>query len=258
MWPREHGAYGQIAFPLVTSFLVAGITVPALLLALALIAGFLAHEPLLVLLGRRGARAKAMHGRRALMWFVLISSGGLVAAATAWWLSSADVRWSLVLPMLPAACVAGAVARHNEKSAVGELGVALTFSLAAVPVALAAGGALEVAISIAAVFALTFVPATLAVRALILDVRGGGNARAARVSRVAAIASATLGLTALGVAGAAGVLPPLAWLAAVPGAAAAVWIALRPPPPTRLRAVGWTLVTASTAAAVLLVAVLLA
>ena len=29
--PKEHGAYGQLAFPLVTAFAVAGVTMPALL-----------------------------------------------------------------------------------------------------------------------------------------------------------------------------------------------------------------------------------
>src|SRR5688572_12248058 len=50
MLPREHGAYGQVAFPILTAFLVSDITVAGLLIAAAVVAGFLAHEPAAVLL----------------------------------------------------------------------------------------------------------------------------------------------------------------------------------------------------------------
>jgi len=49
MFPKEHGAYGQLLFPLATSLLVAGVTGAALLTAVAACAAFLSHEPLLVL-----------------------------------------------------------------------------------------------------------------------------------------------------------------------------------------------------------------
>ena len=51
MLPREHGAYGQIAFPTLTAFLVSDVSVAGLLIAAAVVAGFLAHEPAAVLLG---------------------------------------------------------------------------------------------------------------------------------------------------------------------------------------------------------------
>ena len=41
---KEHGAYFQMALPIATSFAIAGVSPPALLFALAVIAGFLAHE----------------------------------------------------------------------------------------------------------------------------------------------------------------------------------------------------------------------
>jgi hypothetical protein len=42
--------------------------------------------------------------------------------------------------------------------------------------------------------------------------------------------------------------------AALPGAASAMYLALRPPPPTRLKTVGWSLVSASVATAVVITA----
>jgi len=76
MWPKEHGAYGQLVFPLATAFAIAGATAPALLTAIAVTAAFLAHEPLIVLLGRRGVRARRDHFRRAAIW--------LTASGTRW------------------------------------------------------------------------------------------------------------------------------------------------------------------------------
>jgi hypothetical protein len=68
MLPKEHGAYGQMAMPLVTSLVVAGASAPGLLLATAVVIAFLMHEPLVVLLGRRGGRAKREAGGRAGRW----------------------------------------------------------------------------------------------------------------------------------------------------------------------------------------------
>jgi hypothetical protein len=45
--------------PLVTVVAVAGVTAPAAFAELTLVAAFTAHEPVLVLLGMRGLRARA-------------------------------------------------------------------------------------------------------------------------------------------------------------------------------------------------------
>lgn len=63
LFPKEHGAYGQITFPLIAAFAVAGASLSGVLVATAVIAGFLAHEPGLVILGQRfqgEARARAL------------------------------------------------------------------------------------------------------------------------------------------------------------------------------------------------------
>jgi hypothetical protein len=48
--PREHGAYGQIAFPLIAAYAVAGVSTASLLMTVTVIAGFMAHEPAAILL----------------------------------------------------------------------------------------------------------------------------------------------------------------------------------------------------------------
>jgi hypothetical protein len=129
--PKEHGAYGQLTFPLLTSFAVAGVSVPSVLIACAVVAAFLAHEPLLVLLGGRGPRAKREDGRRARVWLaaaiVVAVGAGLATLAV----MASGIRTWLLLPLVPAALVAAAVTSKREKSALGEIAVALTFSLLA-------------------------------------------------------------------------------------------------------------------------------
>ena len=56
--PKEHGAYAILGIPIVTALLVAGPQVAGVCVAIAAVAGFLAHEPMLVAVGHRGARAQ--------------------------------------------------------------------------------------------------------------------------------------------------------------------------------------------------------
>src|SRR4051812_49522750 len=103
MLPREHGAYGQLLFPLVTALAVGRPRVVAWLLAASAVGAFLAHEPLLVLLGQRGARAARAQRGQAAIWFggtaVAAAGGGGGAGA----MLAADVGGVLVGPAAGAA-----------------------------------------------------------------------------------------------------------------------------------------------------------
>ena len=76
--PHEHGAYGQVAMPLVCALALGRPGVAAALLAAGAFAGFLSYEPLLVATGNRGKRARDEDGPRALRL-----AAGLLAAAVA-------------------------------------------------------------------------------------------------------------------------------------------------------------------------------
>jgi YwiC-like protein len=254
--PREHGAYGQLAFPLLTSFIVAGVSITALLIGASLIAAFLAHEPLLVLLGRRGARVKRDQRRQAIVALVVTGTLAALAGVSALVRASSDVRWSLLLPLVPAAVLSIALVFEREKRAIGEVAVALTFSLAAAPLCVAAGSPLRTGLSVGLAFAAIFVSATLAVRVVILRVRGGGNPRAERATRVAVWMVSASWIAMLGWATARGAIHAGALAASAPGLAGAVWLSLRPPSPTQLRTVGWTLVAAAGTATVILIVTL--
>jgi hypothetical protein len=250
--PREHGTYGQLALPLLTSIAVAGVTKTTVLLAVAVLACFLAHEPLLVILGRRGARARREYGSRAVRWFGLTMATAAVAGVGAWWVMPPAVRWSLVLPIAPALVVAAAIAAGREKGAAAEIAVALAFAAVALPLCLVAGVPTTTAAAVAIVFAVVFVAATLAVRSVILTARGG-NTATARSTRVAVLLLVGATCGALAVSAARALLPWAALAAVAPGFAVAAWLVLSPPAPTRLRRVGWTLVAATTATALILV-----
>ena len=251
--PKEHGAFGQVAFPLLTAMAVAGTTVPAALIAFAVVGGFLAHEPLLVLLGMRGARAQQGHSTRAGAWLAaLVMSGASAAALAVWWLPESS-RWALLVPTIPVIPLAVAIVAGREKTWPAEICASLAFSGAAFPVAVAAGATIATAATIATVFALNFVLATLGVRAVILGVRGGGDPAAVKSMQRAVIALACLTPVALALGAVRELLPWTAPVAAVPGVTAALWFGVTLPPASGLRRLGWTLAGASALTAAILI-----
>ena len=256
MLPKEHGAYGQLAFPLATSLAVAGVTAPALFIALAAVAGFLAHEPLLVLLGLRGPRARRERGRQATAWLIGTGGIGVVSGVLALWLAPAAARWSFAVPIVPAAFLMGALAAGREKSTFGEIAAAVMFSFVAVPLCVTAGAPLTTGYAVAVTFASLFVAGTLGVRVVILRVRGGGDPRAVRATRVLLLVVAAVVTATVTLAAARDLLPWSTLAAMAPGLAMSLFLAARPPAPTRLRTVGWTLVSISVLTAAILIATL--
>jgi hypothetical protein len=217
LFPREHGAYGQMGFPLVTSLMVAELSRGAVLFAAVVIAGFLAHEPVTILSGARGMRARRERGRTAALQLWICGAIGLSGAVGALATMDSPIWWSLLVPAVPALCVAAATLRRREKSWFGEVAAALAFSAAAVPVAMAGGATVRHAVSIAIPFALLFVTSTLAVRVVVVGSRGGGDPRAVRLTRRAVVLVTACGAGALGASIAANYLPVVAAIAALPG-----------------------------------------
>ena len=251
--PKEHGAYGQLALPLVTALSAAGVSTAGLLLAVDAVAAFVAHEPAAILIGLRGTRARREHGRAAMRRLACCVSLSVIAGVISLLTIEREVRWSIAVPLVPAVLLGIATIRGREKSCYGELAAALAFAGLAVPVSMAAGASLNAATGIAVPFALLFITSTLAVRSVILRVRGGGDARAATSTRRSTFAVTVVGAGCLAWLVAVGVLPASTLVAAAPGLLTALTIAARPPQPTRLRAIGWTLVAVSVLTAVIVV-----
>lgn len=254
--PREHGAYGQLAFPLVTALAVSNPTVPAALITFAVVGGFLAHEPALVLLGMRGVRDQRERRTGAATWLAaLIASAASATVLAVAWLPEA-ARWTLIVPTIPTVLLVRAIIAGKEKTWPAEVCASLAFSGAGFPVAVAGGAAVTVAAAVATVFALNFTLATLGVRAVILAVRSGGNPAAVNTTRWAVFLLASVVPAALVLATAWGRLPWGAPAATVPGIAAAAWLAATLPPASHLRRVGWTLAATSALTAATLIGTL--
>jgi hypothetical protein len=251
--PQEHGAYGQITFPLVTAFAVAGLSTSGLLFTAAVVAGFLAHEPAAVLLGLRGGRSRReLHGP-ALRWLAACLAVAAAAGAAALLTIDPARRWSIAVPVAPALLLAWMTGRGRDKSTVGEVIAAVAFAAAAVPVTMAAGASATTAAAVAIPFVLLFSASTLAVRVVILRVRGGGDPRAAAASRRAALTLAGSATVVLAAAIARDGLPASVLVAAGPGLLTAAVVAAHPPSPTRLRTLGWALMGVSVVTAAIVI-----
>ncbi len=252
--PKEHGAYGQVTLPLVAAFAVAGATTAGVLTAVAVVSGFLAHEPLLVPLGQRGPRARREQGAPAMRWLVAGLVAGIAATLGALWTISPSLRWSFLIPALPLLALMVSIARGAEKSWWGETAAALAFTMAAFPIVLAGGLPLSVAVTVALPLTLLFVTTTLAVRVVILRVRGGGHPRAAANTRRALLFLAVASAAGVALLASEGLVSITTAAAALLGPVAAVLIASAPLPATRLRAIGWTLVALSLVTTALVIA----
>lgn len=165
-------------------------------------------------------------------------------------------RLYVVFPLVPAIYLFIAAASGKGKSIGAEVAVAIAFSLVAVPLCVLGGPSVAAGAVVAIAFVTNFVLATLAVRVVIAKVRGGGDPRLVATMRVWVYGLAMAIVVAAVVLASVGWLPWLPLLALIPGIATAFWIAAFPPPPAKLRAVGWTLVTTSAIVAILLIVTL--
>jgi hypothetical protein len=250
--PKEHGAYGQLLFPLVTALAIGDVTRGAVACAAAAAAVFLAHEPLLVILGQRGGRAARERRGAAWRWLLIWTAVAVLFGGPALvWIPRA-ARLALLLPITGGAALVLFIARRRERTGAGELVTAVTLSSLAVPVGIASGGSVRSAVTCAVVFAAAFVAATTGVRALIASAHRPGRA-------TPRLTAATLAMAATGVLGLLAqlrVIAPAAPWAAFPVCAVALGLMILLPSPARLRVVGSVVLAAMALTSVILVSAL--
>jgi hypothetical protein len=243
MAPKEHGAWGQLGFPLFVALALGKPSLAAISLGVAAIGMFMVHEPLVVLLGQRGTRAlrqAAAPAKRRLLGLlglsVLFGGAAVLRAST-------SVRLAVLGTLgLAAVAIFGFLVRGHERSTVGELWIAWTLPAAAVPVAIAA----EVSLSNACA---SWLSLALAYSAGIYGVRGiiqgfGQGKSSAGWPGLGAVLVLTLGLGFLSQSAATAAL----WFWAI-----VVGCRLFRPSPRSLRRVGWILVVSSAVQAAWLV-----
>jgi hypothetical protein len=247
LWPREHGAYAQLGYPLLTGLILAGGQPGSLAFAVAGIALFLAHEPMAVIMGMRGVRLRdslVRPARRRLWLLAAVAGLGLGAAVVfAPWRA-----WQAALvPAVPGLALVPLFFTHRIKTLGGEIVAAAAFSASLLPVALSGPVTVEVAAVAAGVWFAATVPAIVSVHAVKISHKGRPRGRWLLVATptlavlvtIAAIVVATLPA------------PAVRALAVLPPVVAVLAIGLIRPHPRHLKRIGWTMVAANTLALVL-------
>ncbi|MDH5676034.1 MAG: YwiC-like family protein [Myxococcales bacterium] len=239
MWPKEHGTYGELGFPLLTALSLGQPGLAAAALSLAIVCAYLAHEPLLVLAGVRGARKQKEQAALARRWMVGALSLSLVFGAIGAFFAAAAARWALLVPCALALAVLPLAFSGKERTLVGELLAGAALVSASLPVALSSGMALEVAIGFVGVWLLSFALLTGAVRGVARKRWDGG-----RRLRVAAAVALGVGVVVSALAFWGGIEGWLAQALIPTWLTAAIVVSLAPSP-RHMHRVGWSLIASS-------------
>ena len=234
LWPKEHGAYAELAFPLLTALALGRPTLVAALFVVASVGAFMLHEPLLVLFGTRGSRTRGTHAVAARWQLRLVGALTVIAGSGGMALASPETRLALLGPVALLPVVVPLVLLRRDKTAIGETFVAATFCAALLPVAVASGVGWREAVTASVLWLGIFVLGTFQVR-LVLE---RARKETGPMRLVSPIAS---GLVLLGSALA---VRELGWVAfaVTPTSLAGLALWLRPVPAKRLKVVGWLMV----------------
>ncbi|QRN98218.1 YwiC-like family protein [Archangium violaceum] len=247
--PREHGAYFQLGLPLATALLVSGAPAAALWLSGAAIACLLAHEPLLLLLGHRGARRGERDGGRARSWGIAVGLIGALCLVLGTLSLPAAARPFLALPLILGGEVLLLAWNHQERTLAGEVLAALALAAWAVPIAMAGDLPASTAMTLWGTYGLAFGLATLAVRTVIASHRPRAHRERLRCSGAALVTAFLLAAVAWALRSG---LHPLCVAALLPVGLVALGLCVALPSPRRLKSIGWTLGVAGTLTSVLL------
>lgn len=236
--PREHGAYGQLLFPLATALALGRPSGAAAWLTVAVVAGFLAHEGLVVRLGLRGSRALRDSGdkaRRSLASFGIVA---LIAGGLAIGYGGRAVLWAMWLPALLSAFALMSTWRGTEHSTWGEILAATALAAWGLPVAAVCGVDRSVALASWGTWTATFVVATLAVHAVVART----TRRPARANAAAALMVGGAALLVASWVSLPGLAPHALWMAQLPALLLAGGLVALPVSARRLHRVGWAII----------------
>ena len=248
IFPRETGALVQVLCPLLSALIAVRFHVAAVLLALAGLAAFFAHEPFMIVTNLRGPRARFENLGRASRQLLILPVLTVALAAVGMAVGEDGAWTSLAVPAVAALLLAPLTFGRLEKTAPGEVLAALAMTSLSYPVCRVAGLPVSVAWTVTGVWAVSYASATFGVR------RVTARARTATTWwRV--MAPLFIALPALGVAwvlAARGIIPAITPWALIPVPAYAFYLTFWPPHLRHIRRVGWTLAVCSAATMILL------
>lgn len=236
LWPREHGAYAQLGAPLLASLLLGEPTAPAIALAVGACLAFLANEPLLVVLGHRGARLGAALGPAARRRLAITAGGAAIAAGVGLAFGPPLALALAAVAALPVLVMLRFAWTKSMHSVGGELLAAIALPGAAAPVAAAAGIAWQTAALLWVAWSLGYAASVFAVHEVLRRQRR-------RLTGILLVALALALATVTALVPALGVSLPLAGISAL--------VCVRPPAAKRVRAIGVALACASAASGVI-------
>lgn len=270
--PREHGAYAQLIFPLLTGLALSVPSSAALALALAAVTLFLANEPLAILMGVRGERLKSQLRNRAAVRAALLLGSGVALGFWGIWRGGSAIWPEMMFPMLAGILLVVLAISGRQKTILGELVVVATFSTMVLPLAAASGAEPSRALAAAGVWWLSFSLGTVEVHAIKARVKkvarrrwtlwlspiaagtafmvafwaalGQANPLLAKLARSYAQGTAGDGEAVRWISEAIRVIPPSA-AALLPPALTVLVLSLTRVHPKNLKRVGWTLVGAN-------------
>ncbi|MBI1313039.1 hypothetical protein GC176_17250 [bacterium] len=242
--PKEHGAYAILGVPLVTALIITGFHSTGVLIAVAAAAGFFAHEPLMILIGQRGRRARSdtPQATRILLTRLMIA---LACGVLAFGQGSAAVRYWLAASLIVAAIEFVLLTVGRSRALITQLvGIAgLTLPAAAV---VAVGNSQTTALQFWLIWVIGRMATTTAVRAAV------AHHRQSTARRALWGCDSLLALT-FAAAGSGLTFGSPAWLVGLPLLIAAAALRLATPHPKHLKRVGWGLLTVNVAAGLLMV-----
>lgn len=235
--PREHGAYAQLALPMLTALASTWPSLAAIAMSAAAVAVFLSHEPLAILFGMRGTRALREGRERCVRRLIVLAIVAIAGGICGLVMGPPIARTSVALPIGLASSLALVMARKKERTLFGELLAVAMLSTVSLPIALSSGVTLKGALLATCVWISVFGEATLLARALVRKTDAlprWALATFGIAPVVAALACVANGFVPLGVV-----------FALVPTCLLSVGLAVAPPPPKRIRLVGWSLAASS-------------
>ena len=235
--PREHGAYAQFSLPMLTALASTWPSLAALSMSAAAIAVFLSHEPIAILFGMRGTRALREERARCVRRLVILAIVAVVGGVGGLVMASPIARLAVALPLTLALPATLLMARKKERTLVGELLAVAMLSTVSLPIALASGVSIKGAGIAACVWISVFGAATLLARALIRKTDALPRWALAVVgASPMVVATGFVGVSFISL----GVVAAL-----VPTCLLCIALAVSPPPPKRIRMVGWSLAASS-------------
>jgi hypothetical protein len=211
---------------------------------MAIVAVFLLHEPLMILTGGRGGRARREAGATARRRAALLGVLALAAGVAGLWLAPPAARTTALIPVIFAGLLLPLIFSRREKTAAGELLVAWSLSTTMIPVAVAGGVEPAAAMAASAVWAIAFSLSTITVRAIIARAKKRqptGLAPIIAPALCAVVIAAALFLAARDD------FPTAVAIAVVPTALVALVFGLLGVHPRNLRRMGWSLVASNLA-----------